>query len=82
MDIGSAQAGTAGDYDDGRVGRLDFALTGEVQSVALEPTLRTPVTGEGHADLRGHLVDLLEGQKFYSGMSIEYKITTARPTAA
>ena len=56
----------------------EISLTGEVQSVALEPTQSS---GDGQGSMPTFKavisVDPLEGQKIYSGMSIEYKITTA-----
>lgn len=56
----------------------EISLTGEVQSVALEPTQSS---GDGQGSMPTFKavisVDPLEGQKVYSGMSIEYKITTA-----
>lgn len=56
----------------------EISLTGEVQSVALEPTQNSS-NGQGSMPTFKAVisVDPLEGQKIYSGMSIEYKITTA-----
>lgn len=78
MDIGSVQQGQQATMTMYASDGSEISLTGEVQSVALEPTQSS---GDGQGSMPTFKavisVDPLEGQKIYSGMSIEYKITTA-----
>ena len=78
MDIGSVQQGQQATMTMYASDGSEISLTGEVQSVALEPTQSS---GDGQGSMPTFKavisVDPLEGQKVYSGMSIEYKITTA-----
>ena len=78
MDIGSVQQGQQATMTMYASDGSESSLTGEVQSVALEPTQSS---GDGQGSMPTFKavisVDPLEGQKIYSGMSIEYKITTA-----
>ena len=79
MDIGSVQQGTAGDYDDVRVGRLrDFAdRRGAVGSAGADT--RAPVTGRAacRPSRRSFRWIRWRDRKFTAACSIEYKITTA-----
>ena len=78
MDIGSVQQGQQATMTMYASDGSEISLTGEVQSVALEPTQNSS-NGQGSMPTFKAVisVDPLEGQKIYSGMSIEYKITTA-----
>ena len=78
MDIGSVQQGQRATMTMYASDGSEISLTGEVQSVALEPTQNSS-NGQGSMPTFKAVisVDPLEGQKIYSGMSIEYKITTA-----
>lgn len=78
MDIGSVEQGQQATMTMYALDGSEISMTGEVQSVALEPTQNS---GDGQGSMPTFKavisVDPLEGQKIYSGMSIEYKITTA-----
>ena len=72
MDIGSVQQGQQATMTMYASDGSEISLTGEVQSVALEPTQSS---GDGQGSMPTFKavisVDPLEGQKIYSGMSIE-----------
>ena len=56
-----------------------LTLTGMVDSVALEPTQNSGDGGQGSMPtfLAVIAIDPIEGQSIYSGMMVEYQITTA-----
>ena len=77
-DVGSVQPGQPATMNMYTSDGSELPLTGMVDSVALEPTQNS---GGGQGSMPTFkaviTVDPIEGQSIYSGMSIDYKITTA-----
>ena len=77
-DIGSVQAGQQATMSMYASDGSEISLTGTVESVALEPTQDSSGSQGSMPTFKAVItVDPVEGQSIYSGMSIDYKITTA-----
>ena len=77
-DVGSVQSGQIATMNMYTSDGSELPLTGVVDSVALEPTQNSN-SGQGSMSTFKAVitVDSIEGMSIYSGMSIDYKITTA-----
>ncbi len=77
-DIGSVQAGQQATMSMYASDGSEISLSGTVESVALEPTQDSSGSQGSMPTFKAVItVDPVEGQSIYSGMSIDYKITTA-----
>lgn len=78
-DVGAVQVGQPATMTMYNNDGSQLTLTGMVDSVALEPTQNSGDGGQGSMPtfLAVIAIDPIEGQSIYSGMMVEYQITTA-----
>ncbi|WP_373162933.1 HlyD family efflux transporter periplasmic adaptor subunit [Agathobaculum sp. Marseille-P7918] len=78
-DVGAVQPGQSATMSMYNYDGSQLTLTGTVDSVALEPTQDSSGGGQGSMPTFRAVIaiDPIEGQSIYSGMMVDYKITTA-----